>query len=93
MHLRDLTDGEWEALLPYIAQAQASRRIAPSVLRLTVNGILWRMRTGRPWRFAPKEYGNWSSLRRRFQQWDQTGLWRTITGELAESRDDRPSFG
>jgi len=87
MYLHDVTDWEWEAILPVIAGERACRRIAPPVLRLTVNGILWRMRTGRPWRFVPPAYGNWTSIRRRFQDWSEAGLWRTVTMELAEIRD------
>jgi transposase len=84
--LGDLTDDEWEILETQIARTQTYSRTASSVLRLTVNGILWRMRTGSPWRFIPDEYGNWSSIRRRFQDWDESGLWRTVTVTLADLR-------
>ena len=29
-------------------------------LRMTVEGMLYRMRTGCPWRDLPKEFGNWN---------------------------------
>lgn len=89
MHLGDLTDHEWETLQAHIARAQTFSRTASPVLRLTVNGILWRMRTGAPWRFIPGEYGNWSSIRRRFQEWDEIGLWSTVTTTLADLRRAR----
>ncbi len=89
MHLRDLTDHEWTIVAIHLAQGQNSGRTAPSVLRATVNGILWRMRTGSPWRFMPNDYGNWSSIRRRFQDWNASGLWQAVTIALAEVRDIR----
>ena len=86
MYLGDLTDEEWEMLETHIVRAQIYNKTASAVLRQTVNGALWRMRTGSPWRFVPSEYGNWSSIRRRFQEWDETGLWSTVTAALAELR-------
>jgi transposase len=53
------------------------------------------MRTGGPWRFIPSEYGNWSSIRRRFQDWNESSVWRAVTIALAEARDlrnPRPSM-
>ena len=39
--------------------AQAGRNI--------INGILWRLRTGAPWRDVPEKYGNLNSIYRRFK--------------------------
>jgi len=33
-------------------------------LRLTVEGILYRMRVGCPWRDLPKYFGKWNSVER-----------------------------
>jgi transposase len=37
--------------------------------RRTVNGILWVLRTGAPWRDMPKRFGNWTSVFVRFTRW------------------------
>jgi transposase len=42
-------------------------------LRLTVEGIFYRLRVGCPWRDVPKEFGNWSNLYRRFNDWSRKG--------------------
>jgi len=34
--------------------------------RRAVNGILWVLRTGAPWRDMPARYGNWNSVSVRF---------------------------
>ncbi|RQJ37747.1 hypothetical protein IPC3_25915 [Pseudomonas aeruginosa] len=38
-------------------------------LRMTVEGMLYRMRTGCPWRDLPKEFGNWNKVYKRFNAW------------------------
>ena len=36
----------------------------PEDNRNVINGILWRLRTGAPWRDVPEKYGNWNSIYR-----------------------------
>ena len=43
--------------------------------RRTVNGILWVLRTGAPWRDMPERYGNWNSVFIRFTRWSKLGVW------------------
>lgn len=38
-------------------------------LRLSVEGVLYRMRTGCPWRDLPKKFGNWNSIYKKFNYW------------------------
>jgi transposase len=35
--------------------------------RQIVNGILWRIRTGAPWRDLPEKYGKWMTVYQRFR--------------------------
>ena len=44
-------------------------------LRMTVEGMLYRMRTGCPWRDLPKAFGNWNKVYKRFNAWSATGKW------------------
>jgi transposase len=87
LYLGDLTDSEWATLEAQIELEKSSSRVPHIVSRGTVNGILWRMRTGHPWRFIPTQYGHWCSIRRRFQDWSERGVWRAITVALAKTRD------
>lgn len=41
---------------------------------MTVEGILYRMRTGIQWRDLPPSFGNWSKVFRRFNLWSQKGV-------------------
>jgi transposase len=44
-------------------------------LRLTLEGILWRTRTGAPWRDLPSELGSWNSIYSQFNRWSRDGKW------------------
>jgi transposase len=50
-----------------------------------INGILWRLRTGAPWRDVPEKYGNWNSIYRRFRRWSACGIWESVAVALAEA--------
>jgi transposase len=54
----EITDQAWhhiEALLPRYSQSARQWRDH----RQIVNGILWKLRTGSPWRDLPERYGPW----------------------------------
>jgi transposase len=42
--------------------------------RNTLEGILYRMRTGCPWRDVPESFGDWSTIDRRFDLWSKKGV-------------------
>ena len=62
--------------------------------RTIINGMLWVLRTGAPWRDLPKEkYGCHSTISSRFYRWRQAGVWQKIWETLmqqahAEGRRD-----
>jgi transposase len=51
--------------------------------RRTVNGILWVLRTGAPWRDMPERYGNWNSVFVRFGRWSKLRVWDAAFETLA----------
>jgi len=58
-----------------------------------INGVLWRTRTGSPWRDLPAEFGNWKTVYMRHRRWSMDGTWEHVLDELrrgcdqAEGRD------
>jgi transposase len=88
----DLTEAEWRALkvlLPVEREAgERSRGRPPEDNRNVINGILWRLRTGAPWRDVPEKYGNWNSIYRRFRRWCAAGVWESVAVTLAEMMAD-----
>ena len=56
--------------------------------RRVVEGILWILRSGAPWKYLPKEYPHPSTCWRRLRDWEEQDIWlkiwRTFLGELNE---------
>ena len=78
----DLTDSEWRILDPLLPD-RGERGPAIPDKRRTVNGILWVLRTGAPWRDMPERYGNWNSVFVRFSRWSKLGVWDAAFETLA----------
>jgi len=86
----DLSEAEWlvlRDLLP-IAAANRGRGRPPEENRSIINGILWRLRCGTPWRDVPVKYGNWNTIYRRFRRWSEAGVWEAVSVTLAEIMAD-----
>jgi transposase len=87
MRRGELSDEQWqrlEALLP----AQKPKTGRPNLdHRQVVNGILWVLRTGAPWRDMPERYGSWSTVASRFYRWREAGIWDRIWSQLQSEAD------
>lgn len=84
----DLTEREWKTVSAALPVVRTGR--PPDDLRRTINGILWRVRTGTPWRDVPEKYGKWMTVYQRFRRWSRTGVWEAIATTLAQAMaDDR----
>jgi len=69
----ELSDDGWESvkrLLPEQARTGRPRKDD----RLVLNGMLWILRTGAPWRDLPDRYGSWSTVYGRFRSWRARGV-------------------
>ena len=83
----DLTDEEWQRLLPMMpADARRGRRWSDH--RMVIDGIFFRTRTGCPWRDLPGEYGNWKTVYNRHRRWSLDGTWQQILGRLRTGCDE-----
>ena len=56
-------------------------------LRLTVEGILYRLRVGCPWRDLPTEFGDWNSIYKRFNDWSSKGKLTALFEALVQAPD------
>ena len=69
----ELTDAEWARLAPLLPPRKAGKRRKDD--RLVINGILWKLATGAPWRDVPERFGPWQSVSTRFRRWRRAGVW------------------
>ena len=50
--------------------------------REIVNGILYVLRSGCPWRMVPHDLPNWSTLYWYFREWKLAGVWEQVNAAL-----------
>jgi transposase len=55
--------------------------------RQVLNEILWKLRTGAPWRDVPERYGPWKTRHERLRRWSADGTWERIFARV-RVRDD-----
>lgn len=79
--LFELTDTEWQLIAPLLP-GDPPRGGRWRDHRQVVNGILWRIGTGAPWRDIPDRYGPWQTLHKRFRRWRVDGTWARIEAAL-----------
>ena len=77
----ELTDKAWAVIEPLLP-APASRSGRWRDHRQVINGILWKLRTGAPWRDLPERFGNWNTAYKRFARWAELGLWARVLEQV-----------
>jgi transposase len=55
--------------------------------RPVVEGVIYRLRTGVPWRDLPPEFGPWQTVHRRHQRWSADGTWDRVLAALQVAAD------
>ncbi|MFF0360380.1 IS5 family transposase [Streptomyces fungicidicus] len=82
----ELTDSAWERIAPLLPGVDGRGRPWRDH-RQVINGVLWRLRTGAPWRDLPERYGPWQTVYERFARWEADGTWTRLL-EQVQVRDD-----
>lgn len=80
----ELTDTEWDSLSRYLPSVVTGGRPREDDRRV-LNGIVWKIRSGAPWRDVPARYGSWKSIYTRFRRWALDG---TFARMLAAAQAD-----
>lgn len=86
MRRHALTERQWERLRPLLPPPPGRGR-PRSDDRLIVEGILWRLATGVPWRDLPERFGSWKTVYSRFRRWEQAGVWERVLAALHTEAD------
>lgn len=61
-------------------------------LRMTVEGMLYRIRVGCPWRDLPAEFGSWNAIYKCFRAWCQSDKWLRVFGASVSDPDMEWTF-
>jgi len=72
---KTLSEEQW---LELFVQLRSHGVFNTKNLRKIVEGIIWKLRTGAPWRDLPTECGPWKSVYNRFNEWSRKGIWQKV---------------
>lgn len=82
----ELTDAAWERIVPLLPEyGKPGGRWRDH--RTILDGILWRLRTGAPWRDVPSRYGPWQTCYDRFVRWRRDGTWERLLSHVQTKSD------
>lgn len=82
-----MSDEAWARIEPLMPVVSAGGG-RPFADRLTVvEAVIWRFRTGSPWRDLPAEFGPWQTVWKRHARFSSDGTWDRIHQALLAEAD------
>lgn len=93
----DLTDAQWAVLEPLLPPPKSGGRPRSVDLREVVNGLLYLLHTGCPWRSLPHDLPPWGTVWTYFRRWRDDGTLERLHDEVRaqvrqqDGRDAQPS--
>ncbi len=91
MHRHALSEEQWLRLQRALPRQQTGPRSIRGD-RLFIEAVLFRAKTGLPWRDLPERFGPWKSIYNRFANWARKGHWAKIFRELQLEVDETGSI-
>ena len=80
-------DAAWEKIAPLLPGKASDPGATAKDNRLFLEAVLWRVRTGVPWRDLPSDFGNWNSVFQRFRRWVKGGVFERVFACLSDEPD------
>ena len=77
MRRHEMSDEQWARIEPLLPKGKPGPKSKRGD-RLFINAVLYRARTGVPWRDLPARFGPWKSIYNRFDNWSKRGVWAQI---------------
>ena len=88
MHRHQLTDEQWSIVEPLIPKKLARTGRPPTDARRMLDGIMWILRTGAPWRDLPDRFGPYQTVYDYYSRWRESGVYDRVL-EALQIRLDR----
>lgn len=83
-----LRDDEWARIEDFLPGRDGTVGVTAQDNRLFVEAVLYRYRTGVPWRDLPERFGHWKAVHTRFSRWSASGVFERIFKVLATDTDN-----
>src|SRR5699024_12674444 len=85
---RALSDEQWERIEPLLPSNHGRKGHPFENNRMVVEGIIYRSRTGIPWRDLPRDrFGPWQTVWKRHYLYARLGAWDQIQAPLMAEAD------
>src|SRR5258707_9684891 len=88
----ELTEDAWGGIAPLLPSGGGRRGGRWREHRTVITGILWKLRSGAPWRDVPERSGPWQTLADRLYRWRRDGTWDRILAH-AQTKSDAVGEG
>jgi transposase len=82
-----VSDAVWERVASLLPGKASDAGVTAKDNRLFLEAVLWRVRTGLPWRDLPQEFGNWNSVFQRFRRWVRAEVFDRMFERLSGEPD------
>ena len=77
----------WQRLKSYLPGKFSDAGATAKDNRLFLEAVLWRVRTGSPWRDLPPAFGHWNSQFWRVRRWVKSGVFESLFKAVSEDPD------
>ncbi len=82
-----LTDAQWAKMEPHCLGKVSDPGRSGMDNRLFVEAVLWKARTGSPWRDLPEDFGKWNTVFKRFDDWSRAGIFERLFEAVSDDPD------
>lgn len=82
-----ISDELWKKIEPLLPGKASDPGATGRNNRRFVEAVLWRARTGTPWRDLPKEFGKWNTVFKRFRRWAEAGIFESLFNAISGEPD------
>ena len=83
-----LRDDQWEQIKDLLPGRMGTVGVTAKDNRLFVEAVLYRYRSGIPWRDLPERFGDFRVVHTRFSRWAKTGVWQRVFEVLSHDSDN-----
>ena len=78
----DVSDAEWEFLIPYLTLMRADAPQREYALRDVFDAVRYVVKTGCQWDFLPHDFPPWTAVYQQARRWIAAGVFEEITHDL-----------
>ena len=83
-----LRDDQWDRIKDLLPGRPGHVGVTAKDNRLFVEAVLYRYRSGTPWRDLPERVGDFRVVHLRHSRWSQSGVWQRVFERLATDADN-----